>query len=1690
MAVEADQLTDDEVREGEELKRKLQKKHKKTVKKLGTLEDSQDFGASKEITIKRPKKARKPKTDQEHDEPTEGETASVSRDERPERIDDTASRVDRSEDAPDSSAVERPTSSRTADESTAVGDDTSEIPEIRTDTAKPSKHKAALQKKLQAKLDKVKETKRAEESESVAQTTSVSKRLRSLRGKSMVTRFETEEEIARGEELEKTLKTRSRFREAVREAKKKFEIPSEQECYDFFTKTWDDPADLEEPEKEEPAVVEEVTGEEGGEVKVKTAATLFDLDSIVLKRPPEYVPNRKRLEDEESRYFVPTMRPAEDGYKLPEGQERRFLEEEGLYVGEKPLVSLRNVNKMEQRILKEDDRPERWFAENGHLVMCSDPLKHYPTKPIIYSQEELEPELQTVYVKASASENDSRYIDGRVSESSVGKYQLSIEIPDITFTHHPLYTREHVLAGRLSEAYEEYASKTDKNVADHYSDKLVALRDAIRKVQDSLRHSNDDQNSHSEILTQQLQARLNEYMRELKRTRELRDKEDRNLKEKVKLITKTWKQIRSERQQNGYTSTNVKLLLEKEDANKELDLLKWKADIEAEVEEERMFFNMEHQVALAKYKFEHEQWAKQEAKMRKIRQKKKERMRKINRIEDEEAMLGDTTAGNANDDQETSSSPEPVAPQPFDEDKVRQEITDKYLKIRRKPGEPKIVPVLTKGATIAPLMQCPPEEKGRRNEIKNSKYLLKVLYNGKEVSQTTVKSMSDSFVVQFQQNFNIVIVQWPESVVVQLLEGGFSRSVVSEIELVVPDAAVNTSNVSLDQRIFSSDQVVSTSNAGVGSGKEVMLSDNESVLLKTKGTLTCSIAWALSPDGTPLVPMADNTKTSSAMNAMKLADPISAIGSSGHLDMPALVEWVNQNRLDPNDPANSTILYHVKMYTDGAVGENSEKPEYFRLEQLQEEFDFCKDEELNTNRRFRLLEYRSQEVPEFRNYRMVPASQEEISPDFFDDYERKMAQEMEELSGGAMLDQQKDPYRPVEEEMDEHRILVNKIRKRVYENVLVRFIQARHQYTITDVVHEETIPDTALLGEAIKKFFEPRRPLRPQRKERKAVTAPNLSGADVRILVNIISATHLPVRKDVKTLQEEGFQSDVKGGEFTDNMPLDQLTWTEKVQTIETYLRPFVEVSFRDVRKSTSAAASYSPTWNEEIAIPFSAPNNDYSPSNLQTIDDVLYFNVFDQIHVDLVEDDRDRATTVHHRLERRWLGSIKIPFGTIYYNSKIEGVFRLSTPPVLLGYRDSRELELKASGLPEVLSGAEEEIGSGKQGSYISLFATIEPPLAPAEPVKEQFESREDPELIRYAHEWQTALEKSFPKRSFVCIVVDIQGQSVFVSRYVKKLAPPEGVNKAEGDMNQYERVARFVANIPFVSDNLAFPGVCDIWSTCDQFMTMLAGDEEEHAVLLCNYFLHLGLRAYLLMGNAIPEGATAYVLAFHEGNPRIWNPFTGVCYTTSDPFCPLLSVGSLIDESNVYANVQAFDEPYRVDFNISDEKKWRPFFGSKFRAPPSPLASVQPESLVYEETSEDRRLQIQDRIERKVRDKLMEWRPRYVTRWNRHCQIKFRDLLPKLESSRTSSNNQKHQESLKAILDQHQVSGFPINMPLTTMQAILDEVHSTGVHLAPGSDVEFALAVYLHAYPNSVFSVWVYVACLSRRSSAPPQA
>lgn len=72
-------------------------------------------------------------------------------------------------------------------------------------------------------------------------------------------------------------------------------------------------------------------------------------------------------------------------------------------------------------------------------------------------------------------------------------------------------------------------------------------------------------------------------------------------------------------------------------------------------------------------------------------------------------------------------------------------------------------------------------------------------------------------------------------------------------------------------------------------------------------------------------------------------------------------------------------------------------PEYFRLEHLQEEFNFVSDEELERSKRFRMLRLRNQGVTEFRNYKLVPAQEREVTDRMFQvsrsftNYSREMA---------------------------------------------------------------------------------------------------------------------------------------------------------------------------------------------------------------------------------------------------------------------------------------------------------------------------------------------------------------------------------------------------------------------------------------------------------------------------------------------------------------------------------------------------------------------------------------------------------------------------------------------------------------------------------------------------------------------------
>ena len=75
-------------------------------------------------------------------------------------------------------------------------------------------------------------------------------------------------------------------------------------------------------------------------------------------------------------------------------------------------------------------------------------------------------------------------------------------------------------------------------------------------------------------------------------------------------------------------------------------------------------------------------------------------------------------------------------------------------------------------------------ELNRRNAVSKSKIFTKIFFNGKEVCQSMSKPLTSDFVVQVGQIFPLQIVQLPELLTLQIIEGGtIKTTVLAEIKL-------------------------------------------------------------------------------------------------------------------------------------------------------------------------------------------------------------------------------------------------------------------------------------------------------------------------------------------------------------------------------------------------------------------------------------------------------------------------------------------------------------------------------------------------------------------------------------------------------------------------------------------------------------------------------------------------------------------------------------------------------------------------------------------------------------------------------------------------------------------------------------------------------------------------------------------
>ena len=1480
------------------------------------------------------------------------------------------------------------------------------------------------------------------------------------------------------EELEKKMSVRDKWKHASSKATKQPLLPSDKDSFDFFTRTWEDQDEAEDVKiKETPSTSTkatdqgEATEDENDEERVTPAAEdnpenategetetpegkeddeVPLLDDIEDDGPDswkkyyrvaraQYVPFREKLEVDKGALFVPpeTAAPVKD--KIFEQPEPRYLEDEGFYVGKRPAVTQTNVNKMENRLLKEPELSKDWFGEDGKLIMLPDPLKEISDRPAMLEIID-EPSLQTEYRKAEVYEIESQLLGVDV----MGHYQLDIDINSLNFSHHHLFSREHVLASKLSELYQQYALRSQRNMAFHLTGKLKAIKTSTAHIQQNIIDLKTTKTDTQSIEKQE--KRLAEYKRQIMQTRKELDEENNTDRTLLRSILNCWKEIKSLRSFQQCTNTPVKLQIKKETCNKEDDKAAWDADISDELEEMREEAEDKYQQELAQYKHDLDEWKKQKLQKKDAKKRQKQRRSRSALSQDEE--LEEEEDERVREDEsllQMDDLQKPEKPQFPSDDNSRAVIEAKYSKTRRKPGEPKLFVELTYGATITDNKDCPRGEQQRRNDVNHLKLFVKVFFNDKEVKRTEYRPLGQDFIVRFAQIFHIEVMQWPRSIKLEVYESsGLSSVLLTEVYVSIPASHITIDNFTLDNIEFSTFDHVAHRHEGVGSGVSFSMDANKQdiLTLMTTAALTTGVAWAVDETGHVMAPVSSQTP----IGGQRVVDPVAAIGMTGMADMDQLSKWIADSHLDPNDPNNADLMHMMKPSEDEGNA-LMWMPQHYRLEQLQEEFNFSTDEKLNSSPRFKMLLNRACEDPAFIN-KQVPALDKEVRDVYAEQVDKK-----DKVKKDAIEDIDMDP----------HRKEVRRFMERVKEQVTLRFRSASHQKSLTDMVHEEMVPNISNILPSLAKLAEPRRPLKPIRHERKKVTAQNLGARDVNILVNIVRAFGIPVREDSQPRQAEALGPGAAPRQTTTNNAPSEVS-----------VRPFIEVSFQRERQATSVAEGPNPSWNEELQIPFKPPNNDYSSTNLQTVTDNLFISLFDEYIIDVVHEGQ-QGNSIQRRIEKRWLGDFKIPFSTIYFNSRIDGTFRISKPPVLLGYtfEGQHSQRHETTGM---------EVGMGSpEHTYLTMFITIEPSLAPAEPMVDTFDSHEEESLRNASDAWLGDLLKKYPKREYRTLVVDINGKSVFMTRFFKALRPPEELIR-DSPYATCETLLRYVSMIPAASDSVVFPGLCDIWSTCDQFLRMLQGDEEEHAVLLCNYFLHLGKQAWLLLGSAVPEGPTAYVLTQEENNDyRVWNAITGQHFSFRDSYCPVQSVGCLANADNIWANIQPYEQPSRLSYDLSNTSQWRPFFGKSF---PNPgLGSVQPESLYYIPTETSYVQRLQDRIERVLKERMKEWRPRLITRWNRHCVASFRQLLKKLEENRGQKVQQEHSGELKNVLGSYKMCGFPINQPFSHIDPLVEAVFATGVHKQETSDVEFALAVHIHPYPNLVLSVWIYIASLTRK-------
>lgn len=132
---------------------------------------------------------------------------------------------------------------------------------------------------------------------------------------------------------------------------------------------------------------------------------------------------------------------------------------------------------------------------------------------------------------------------------------------------------------------------------------------------------------------------------------------------------------------------------------------------------------------------------------------------------------------------------------------------------------------------------------------------------------------------------------------------------------------------------------------------------------------------------------------------------------------------------------------------------------------MMSEFDFANEEEIEKNKRFRLILLRAQDVPEFRGLKLLPIDERNVKKDAFEFYEKRRLKDSsldddEEKKNNATFSSLKTSgTKDVKNEIEEARAAGQKYIRKIREQILTQFKFIQSQKSISDIVIEEQVPN-------------------------------------------------------------------------------------------------------------------------------------------------------------------------------------------------------------------------------------------------------------------------------------------------------------------------------------------------------------------------------------------------------------------------------------------------------------------------------------------------------------------------------------------------------------------------------------------------------------------------------------------------------